>query len=187
MTFVPDVAHRVSNGQSTPANDPDRLSLVAYTVSGSSDVLHTEELAQPIIGRHGDPGAWRGRGAELGEPEVANALRSSGDGHVGDQMGYVLAAHPVAVSENQRGEVLETDYAHQLTSGGGKPGQGYPAVRQGMAVRRLTPLECERLQGFPDGWTDVGISDSARYRLLGNAVAVPVAEWIGRRIVEAAV
>lgn len=52
-------------------------------------------------------------------------------------------------------------------------------------VRRLTPVECERLQGFPDGWTAVNNqSDSARYRQLGNAVAVPVAEWIGRRIVE---
>ena len=49
-------------------------------------------------------------------------------------------------------------------------------------VRRLTPTECERLQGFPDGWTE-GLSDSARYRCLGNAVTVNVAEWIGRRIV----
>jgi DNA (cytosine-5)-methyltransferase 1 len=50
-------------------------------------------------------------------------------------------------------------------------------------VRRLTPTECERLQGFPDGWTaGAGQSDSARYRQLGNAVCVPVAEWIGRRI-----
>lgn len=56
-----------------------------------------------------------------------------------------------------------------------------------MAVRRLTPTECERLQGFPDGHT-AGLSDSARYRLMGNAVAVPVVEWIARRIcqVEAA-
>lgn len=48
-------------------------------------------------------------------------------------------------------------------------------------VRRLTPIECERLQGFPDGWTE-GESDSTRYRMLGNAVCVPVAEWIGRRM-----
>lgn len=48
-------------------------------------------------------------------------------------------------------------------------------------VRRLTPTECERLQGFPDGWT-AGQSDSVRYRQLGNAVAVPVVEWIARRI-----
>lgn len=50
-------------------------------------------------------------------------------------------------------------------------------------VRRLTPLEAERLQGFPDGWTE-GESDSARYRTLGNAVAVPVVEWIAKRLVE---
>jgi DNA (cytosine-5)-methyltransferase 1 len=56
------------------------------------------------------------------------------------------------------------------------------AVASTMAVRRLTPTECERLQGFPDGWTE-GESDSARYRMLGNAVAVPVVEWIARRIV----
>lgn len=61
-----------------------------------------------------------------------------------------------------------------------------PAVAgEGVGVRRLTPVECERLQGFPDGWTD-GQSDSARYRQLGNAVTVPVAEWIGHRLMEAA-
>ena len=50
-------------------------------------------------------------------------------------------------------------------------------------VRRLTPLECERLQGFPDHWTDIeGNADTQRYRQLGNAVAVPVVEWIMRRI-----
>lgn len=48
-------------------------------------------------------------------------------------------------------------------------------------VRRLLPVECERLQGFPDHWT-AGFSDSTRYRMLGNAVAVPVAEWIARQI-----
>lgn len=51
-------------------------------------------------------------------------------------------------------------------------------------VRRLTPTECERLQGFPDGWTKMH-KDTVRYRQIGNAVAVPVAEWIGKRIVEA--
>ena len=43
-------------------------------------------------------------------------------------------------------------------------------------VRRLTPLECERLQGFPDGWTDIpGASDTARYKALGNSIAIP--QW----------
>ena len=47
-------------------------------------------------------------------------------------------------------------------------------------IRRLTPLECERLQGFPDEWTE-GVSDTQRYKQLGNAVTVPVVEFIARR------
>lgn len=57
------------------------------------------------------------------------------------------------------------------------------AVHGNSRVRRLTPVECERLQGFPDGWAD-NLSDSRRYKALGNAVTVNVAEWIGRRITE---
>jgi len=52
-----------------------------------------------------------------------------------------------------------------------------------MRPRRLTPRECERLQGFPDDYTAIpGASDSARYEALGNSMAVPVMAWIGRRI-----
>jgi DNA (cytosine-5)-methyltransferase 1 len=52
-----------------------------------------------------------------------------------------------------------------------------------MAVRRLTPRECERLQGFPDDYTAIpGAKDGPRYRALGNSMAVPVMAWIGRRI-----
>lgn len=50
-------------------------------------------------------------------------------------------------------------------------------------IRRLTPLECERLQGYPDGWTDVpGASDSARYKALGNSVAIPCVEYLMQRV-----
>ena len=49
-------------------------------------------------------------------------------------------------------------------------------------IRRLTPTECERLQGFPDDWTS-GQADSSRYKQIGNAVAVPVVEWIVSRMV----
>ena len=56
-------------------------------------------------------------------------------------------------------------------------------IRNGLLIRRLTPLECERLQGFPDGWTDIpGASDSARYKALGNSVAIPCVEFIMSRI-----
>lgn len=57
-----------------------------------------------------------------------------------------------------------------------------PLAIGGMQVRRLTPLECERLQGFPDGHT-ADRSDSARYRMIGNAVCVAVSRWIGQRLV----
>ena len=63
----------------------------------------------------------------------------------------------------------------------------------GAAVRRLTPLECERLQGYPDGWTDIGEwtdtkgkkhkdADSTRYKALGNSIALPFWQWMARRI-----
>ena len=57
-----------------------------------------------------------------------------------------------------------------------------------MAVRRLTPVECERLQGFPDNYTNIPwrkateSPDSPRYKALGNSMAVPVMHWIGQRI-----
>lgn len=71
-----------------------------------------------------------------------------------------------------------------------------PSIALGSSVRRLTPLECERLQGFPDGWTCLcgcdpystaacKCPDSPRYRALGNAVTVSVAEWIGRQLLRA--
>lgn len=71
--------------------------------------------------------------------------------------------------------------------GGVKPTTGYStvAVQQEMAVRRLTPMECLRLQGFPDDWLDgLKLADSHKYKMAGNAVAVPVVEWIARRMVK---
>jgi len=56
-------------------------------------------------------------------------------------------------------------------------------VMEKSVVRRLTPTECERLQGFPDGWTE-GQADSHRYKQMGNAVAVPVVQWIIDRLVK---
>jgi DNA (cytosine-5)-methyltransferase 1 len=52
---------------------------------------------------------------------------------------------------------------------------------QGMRIRRLTPMECERLQGYPDGWTE-GVSDSQRYKTLGNAVTVNVIQKIAEKL-----
>jgi DNA (cytosine-5)-methyltransferase 1 len=66
-------------------------------------------------------------------------------------------------------------------------GTSQHAFQQSAAVRRLTPTECERLQGFPDGWTklDDSTPDGPRYKALGNAVSVPVIEYIGLRLMDA--
>lgn len=131
---------------------------------------------------------------------------------------------PVAVSENQRGELRTANTMPALSNGGGKPGQGYPAVaypvavrgRDGgsqaelgaanpantlragasrsqtvltpeLVVRRLTPNECEALQGWPDNWTayttdGTEIADSHRYRMVGNGISAPVARWLAEQI-----
>tara|TARA_X000001382_G_scaffold95437_1_gene69867 strand:- start:175 stop:1488 length:1314 start_codon:yes stop_codon:yes gene_type:complete len=100
--------------------------------------------------------------------------------------------HAVAFAENQQADVYEMNVTNSLSGGGGKPGQGYQAVREGLSVRRLTPTECERLQGFPDGFTQIPYRnkpadkcpDGPRYKALGNSMAVPVMRWIGERINE---
>jgi len=55
-------------------------------------------------------------------------------------------------------------------------------LSQQSQIRRLTPTECERLQGFPDGWTE-GLSDTQRYKTLGNAVSVPVVKAVVERLI----
>jgi DNA (cytosine-5)-methyltransferase 1 len=76
------------------------------------------------------------------------------------------------------------DISQTIKSPQGGVTESVGAVRVGMAVRRLTPTECERLQGFPDGYTDVRTTtpDGPRYKALGNSMAVPVMKWIGERI-----
>jgi C-5 cytosine-specific DNA methylase len=112
--------------------------------------------------------------------------------------------HAVAWAENSRAELRleggDGQTTGALKTGGGKPGQSYPVVatapagglpehRRGSAltVRRLTPTECERLMGVPDGYTQVpfrgrAASDGPRYKALGNSIAVPVLAWIGRQM-----
>lgn len=80
------------------------------------------------------------------------------------------------------GRVYDMDgLAPTINAEGGGLGAKTGLFKHGIRIRKLTPLECERLQGFPDGWTD-GISDTQRYRCLGNAVTVPVVEFIIQKI-----
>ena len=121
-------------------------------------------------------------GADVGD--IAPTLRGMGNESSHANGGGQIA---IAFSTNQRGEARERAVHSSLSSarGGGKQIDG---IIQQMAVRRLTPRECERLQGFPDDYTLVEYrgkpaADGPRYKALGNSMAVPVMRWIGERIV----
>ena len=77
---------------------------------------------------------------------------------------------------------LQDDKINTLQARMGTGGNNMPMVAT-TQVRRLTPFECERLQGFPDGWTADQV-DTHRYKQMGNAVAVPVVEWIVQGITD---
>lgn len=125
----------------------------------------------------------------------------SADADKGDQEPVVLAVR--GRGDGRQLETRQDGTANAIVQpNGGRDGMGVGAVMHRWGVRRLTPREAERLQGFqwrlpgdvmPGAWVDelgrwwspdytAGFSDSARYRMLGNAVAVPCAEWIGHRI-----
>lgn len=86
---------------------------------------------------------------------------------------------PIVFYGNRVADIrIQDNKVNTLQARMGTGGNNMPLVAEPKAyVRRLTPVECERLQGFPDNWTE-GQSDSARYKQMGNAVAVPVVEWI---------
>jgi DNA (cytosine-5)-methyltransferase 1 len=128
-----------------------------------------------------------------------------------------LVAQPIAFSRIDNGRDALTDQSPTLRVGGNADGvmavafdtynqdlnphvthslrdgnsEGTPALLQAMQVRRLTPVECERLQGFPDNYTNIPwrkkpeSPDGPRYKALGNSWAVPNVRWIGKRIQEA--
>ena len=108
-----------------------------------------------------------------------------------EDLAYTLTAadrHAVysrqRVDDFRRNDVVSTQSAHQHKDATDLICQ--QAESYAYLIRRLTPLECERLQGFPDGWTDIpGASDSARYKALGNSVAIPCVEFIMSRIAAA--
>lgn len=125
----------------------------------------------------------QGATAELGD-EVGNCLRASGGG--GDKA-HVLA--PVACME-VAGTMISCKDSGGWSNSVDHAAAGYMQVAPNMQVRRLTPVECERLQGFPDGYTAVPwrnkppseCPDGPRYKALGNSMAVPVMRWIGAQI-----
>ena len=93
----------------------------------------------------------------------------------------------IAVAVDVYNGNVDGDVAATVGAGSGVSNHAGAQVMTKMAVRRLTPVECERLQGFPDGYTAITYngklaSDGPRYKSLGNSMAVPVMAWIGKRI-----
>jgi DNA (cytosine-5)-methyltransferase 1 len=132
----------------------------------TTQLTHPENRSNP---EPGDPVHTLAAGEH--PPAIAWALqeRDSKGSDSSTKDGHLIVADPITAHEG-------STYTHE--------GSTFRLRNVVAGVRRLMPLECERLQGFPDGWT-AGQKDGPRYRQLGNAVAVPVAEWIGRRIVAA--
>lgn len=160
--------------------DPDTLQDIAHTL-GRNQGQKNAALSVALRGREG------GATAELGD-EIAGCLRASSGG--GDKP-HVLA--PVAFVQNSRDEVRlmggDGSIVGALAAETGAKQQCYLAYPSSQ-VRRLTPEECEKLQGFLPGYTAIPwrgkpadqCPDGPRYKALGNSWAVPVARWIGRRI-----
>ena len=130
------------------------------------------------------------------ESEVANCIQSTQPATTSHHaINYVVQpAHTFKIRGLGHYTGTNGGIAKPGTGGSGYMGQDEKAytiatsqdqhLMQGMAVRRLTPTECERLQGFPDGWTDIlqATPDGPRYKAIGNSMAVPVMRWIGSRI-----
>jgi DNA (cytosine-5)-methyltransferase 1 len=141
-------------------------------------VLHSIALAENTIGRQPQNGG-NGDGFTVGGPMYTlNATGVHGVAHTPvlmDQGGSVMSV----LEDGTVGTLRRETHGHE------------PVVMQQMAVRRLTPVECERLQGFPDNYTNISwrkkeeSPDGPRYKALGNSMAVPVMAWIGRRIADA--
>jgi len=105
---------------------------------------------------------------------------------VGDSRSTVaILDEPIFFQAHMSGEArIKTGVMHSLSSNMGTGGNNTPLVAGASnPVRRLTPLECERLMGWPDNWTE-GQADSHRYHQCGNGVASPVAEWIGKQLMK---
>jgi DNA (cytosine-5)-methyltransferase 1 len=166
-----DPCHPLAKGQHPPA--------VAFNTKESGNDASVE-LSPPLRAESSDPhmggraaAAYQCHGSDVGK---FGTLRS---GHGDVQSGVPFVADPITRS-----------FAKHHGATGGKDCLPRNHLVSGMAVRRLTPRECERLQGFPDDYTKIPYRnkpaeecpDGPRYRALGNSMAVPVMRWLGGRI-----
>ena len=108
-----------------------------------------------------------------------------------NQMSMRETSNPLDTMHDQQSILIAHTLKAKANCDYREDSETYPV--QNNMVRRLTPLECERLQGYPDGWTDIGdwmdsrgkkhkAADSPRYKALGNSIALPFWQWMARRI-----
>ena len=158
-----------------------------------------QDIAAPLRASTYDTG-WKGADREIYVPEVAYALaarESKGVSKYESQTTYVSETLRVGGRNDGAGDgsdntpIIAVRSAQTSSNGWGiQEGETHTldgalpdAVGVGATVRRLTPVECERLQAFPDGWTDIsGATDGKRYAALGDTMTVYVATWLGERI-----
>ena len=155
----------------------------------AGDVMHSLGTSQNATGRNAATVAFTLHGSDgtasaASSTEVAGSLRTRAPGSIeNSSTTAVLQEQPVAWTQEL---TASTDVAGTLQRGG-EGGRADGVMTPQMAVRRLTPRECERLQGFPDDYTLVEYrgklaADGPRYKALGNSMAVLVMRWIGERI-----
>ncbi len=168
-------------------------SLQARMGTGGNQVPLTYQQTTGTLSPGAHAGSYNGQDAYndmlVVSSEISPTLRAKGD----DPYREDMAAYIASVDCRNFCEGGETNGTLQAKSNGGTSYNLQNTVRTGMIVRRLTPMECERLQGFPDGWTDIGEwrdskgklrkpSDSPRYKACGNSIALPFWDFLAKRI-----
>jgi DNA (cytosine-5)-methyltransferase 1 len=161
-------------------HNPQPSDTVQLTTSNCATVRGDTPLVQPIAF---EPGKMKRLGYGDAEPGLAPTLRAE----AGDNQ--LAVAQPMVLMD-QGGSVINIQTDGTVGTLRRETHGHEPAIVQAMAVRRLTPIECERLQGFPDNYSNIPwrrkdeSPDGPRYKALGNSWAVPVVAWIGKRIQE---
>lgn len=123
-----------------------------------------------------------------GDPRTRTAQRKNFVSTVNSLFEEPNQKYPITIRKSRKAQTkkdfetwIETDYANTLNLFDVRQRSSVLVIENEDRVRYLTPVETERLQGFPDNWTE-GLSNSARYNQMGNAVTVNVAEWVAKRL-----
>ena len=162
--------------------------------TGGNQVPLTYQKVAGTLSPGAHAGSYNGQDAYNDMFVVSSEIAPSLRARANDQFRTDMAAYVASVDCRNGTENGDVNGTLQAKSNGGTSYNLNNVCRERGIVRRLTPMECERLQGFPDGWTDIGAwtdekgklhkesSDSARYRALGNSIALPPWKWVLKRL-----